>query len=1728
MSVALNFDIFHNLPTENIIDNWANTLNTINLNLQNENKNNFKNNHGISFEDAEKELQKLYQVITGYRKILEIKNVIKNKQTAAECSTEECLNSLKNIVYANYTLQSQVAPNKQRTRSPSAQNVVDIPSVNNDEANQVAEQAISEMKIDLANFQDNYEALKAFQNTLINQSDYQKNIGKLIENYYSLKVLAEEYIQNNYQDQNLEQYDSVLEDLSKFRESLTEDKKTTFDSHLKPFEELLNECKSLLKLHTQSTETGVAKSENKIDVVPQETIVDTQFNLNGFNATNLTNLFIKADEFVSNVKNKNLSDINKITNFVGGIAGLENPIINIEVIRELFTKYRNLINKIVTTPTIQKILSLDVATCLDLFKDANAVCVYKREKTDSKSVRCSNEDKILFLQTLVKALYVNIDSILNQKTDGSNTDFTKYLKTKYLEMDDSTVSNIDIINKNTENLKKISKYTIDYYGLTEPVSNPTRHVLKHIYIQDYLEALQRFLNEYDKLGPAETYTQNILEHIADFMNKHRQNVILLVKLVFYFENESNVNAFQESVKTRIDNILQNNVISYIKLRNVDNSQNIDDLKYSLYNKRFEILLNYLENTPDNFTKMILKYNDDDLSYYDVNANGKYSYNNDVFHELDVSENSKNSSTFDLKFNKYNHTYMFGPFNRVFLPNHTNEEITERVNELHAAIKNKKIAFIIGYGASGAGKTSNLIYLNKGEKDKRDGVLIHLCNRYGNENYTKLTVKIRELYWDRVAENINVDKSDFNSELTKYEFTFTNNSFTLDSEIKHTDKHSYRAITKARMENKDAEASKTFEAKTSLGEVLIYLIDTDRFVKATTNNPNSSRSHSLVYIELKQDTSPENVNEGNTIKLIVGDFAGVENKFNCEDPGTLNKFLIAKRDVPAKNISYYSTEAIDGDPDPVMGGGGDDCEEYLKRQGEAYDFSNIVFRKIQNNLYIKDIENANIINPNDFLDTNFNKDIFTKVFNYMCYPKKQIKNIEKYSIHYFKNNDFANIDENASIKINKIKEFLNRDFLNKIKEQILNNYNVETAKKEVEDAENASQIRSKRAMDFLIESITNFILYCQAFYDKVMKTEITITSEEIATKINSTLAKKIQDEEFLNVFLPINYNYEKISQTKTLKSLINNGYFFNVKSNQNKYKILDKNLSNLNPDNQLLMIQNIITRKFNDLINQEDIKNISNLVLTSIENIDNVYSFLNKISNLKNIKNDLLNLIKTKFVEENQQKQQNQDQDHKLVIILLCSLLAKLYFNEHVKQTNNIYTLKDIVKGNNNTKYIEKDILNPQNIQLKEILENKLNINNLLGGGPNRDKHLFINTLFDKYMYINIQSLSKNYIDHLGLNKEVVSIKNLRNELKDIESLNKQASKYLDNDTPIANTNVTNYIDVVWKENDDITNFFKICFDLKKEENIYYQINEILRLKEDEIKFAYVSAYLLKDILLEQKCRLDNIKQICNNRVGEGSFINNSLREMRQYIQYLILDRNKNALKFSPNYVSECLNIYCPTRTSCFELKKERTQKDKNVAPKSTIFEMIKRDFFNDNDKEMNNKLLICIFCVVNLEKSANNPPPIPYVDINELKYQFKKDIKAKVEEGVYQIILCLNKVIENITKYGDKLSDLTMTQEYTEIVGLIMTNTLNNVLENEDQDSQLINFKNLVNEFINAVDNSNAASTLGTIEFVDQISKLNTVNTICKNDITTEVNIDETSYTELSKIVIKELTQKTS
>ena len=65
-----------------------------------------------------------------------------------------------------------------------------------------------------------------------------------------------------------------------------------------------------------------------------------------------------------------------------------------------------------------------------------------------------------------------------------------------------------------------------------------------------------------------------------------------------------------------------------------------------------------------------------------------------------------------------------------------------------------------------------------------------------------------------------------------------------------------------------------------------------------------------------------------------------------------------------------------------------------------------------------------------------------------------------------------------------------------------------------------------------------------------------------------------------------------------------------------------------------------------------------------------------------------------------------------------------------------------------------------------------------------------------------------------------------------------------------------------------------------------------------------------------------------------------------------------------------------------------------------------------------------------------------------------------------------------------------------------------NIIQNDLSESSI----NIINEFIEFIDNFNASSSIGTLEFLDAISKYNTINNICnykKFDINQKEKFDK-------------------
>ena len=302
----------------------------------------------------------------------------------------------------------------------------------------------------------------------------------------------------------------------------------------------------------------------------------------------------------------------------------------------------------------------------------------------------------------------------------------------------------------------------------------------------------------------------------------------------------------EEVKSFLEDNQYSQVISYVKIRD-----NMKPIIETIDKDNTKIDKNIFFNPRYYYFTRKDKEKDTDVFY--KNTSLSLFYNGD----LEKKINSKNYNSE----NEYDHLLHYGNFNKIFV-NTQNKHFGKNMEEVTKKILNGENVFIIGYGASGAGKTSTLIY---DKINKSDGAIVFMLKGIENSIQT-VTVSIKELYLDN-----DLKPQEF-LKLSQLEFQKKDNDFTadLDKAISQNRVQFPFSVPDEKIKDKKKERSKEI----NLSNILKLFIDEFRMVKATTNNPQSSRSHIMVKMEIKMKGDRK-------ATIYIGDFAGVENKFDYE-------------------------------------------------------------------------------------------------------------------------------------------------------------------------------------------------------------------------------------------------------------------------------------------------------------------------------------------------------------------------------------------------------------------------------------------------------------------------------------------------------------------------------------------------------------------------------------------------------------------------------------------------------------------------------------------------------------------------------------------------------------------------------------------------------------------------------------------------------------------------------
>jgi hypothetical protein len=254
-----------------------------------------------------------------------------------------------------------------------------------------------------------------------------------------------------------------------------------------------------------------------------------------------------------------------------------------------------------------------------------------------------------------------------------------------------------------------------------------------------------------------------------------------------------------------------------------------------------------------------------------------------------------------------------------------------------------------------------------------------------------------------------------------------------------------------------------------------------------------------------------------------------------------------------------------------------------------------------------------------------------------------------------------------------------------------------------------------------------------------------------------------------------------------------------------------------------------------------------------------------------------------------------------------------------------------------------------------------------------------------------------------------------------------------------------------------------------------------------------------------------IKEQCDNRVKEGIFINGSLEELRNFIaDFIKTDVNKGSTAFPP-FFDRCIPYQCnPYFEECFGVESNTENYVGGVGHimKQIVYNVCSNGKITSSEPEkcenLRNNLNIVIFNVLNISKEANNPPPLPYTDLSSLQFEltrlkslklpnYDKVFQNKDNIGPFKIAEEVNETIlnefenrETIKKYNSKIQS-----EIKKIIEKIKSG---------------YNQIDSLNQLIKYINNINAVSSIGTMEFTDMIAKFGTNKNVC-NYITFKENL---------------------
>ena len=1277
--------------------------------------------------------------------------------------------------------------------------------------------------------------------------------------------------------------------------------------------------------------------------------------------------------------------------------------------------------------------------------------------------------------------------------------------------------------------------------------------------------------------------QNILNHNIQIQRVYDK----LTSIDKYLDNKN------IPLRIHVDNLLKEqnskDIITYLKINNTD-------ADFTKYNQRYCIHLNQvIQSTGDvreQFaTSMLLNYiAKHNFPYYTNAENGvipseelKQTLTGSEYIDMDL-----NRSETDFSIKKYDNKYIFGHYNRIFplnqntdSENSPNSEIAKQMPEIiEQMCVNKKPVFMLGYGASGSGKTSSLIHLHKKDGSSENGVVVHLCEQIVTNKIIKeisnvngpwevknVVVNIYEFFKDdgdgavqtEEQKNIIFEVQNTNGKISfvaKVRDGTTTRSCGNNDAIKNCN-IGYNHTDNVKLStNNDEKTYPLYEKE--LGEVLKELVDVDRLVRATPNNRKSSRSHALICIHFYK--AKETNKKGNYLNsLIIGDLAGKENEFKCGDTNTILTFLNEqiKDNSPNANKPFYSVlESIKpqendknaeyriGDNKPVF-----TFSKPFESGHFVYSSRNDTTRQDNDMKHIVKtcLINRKIIKNDDTIDDN-------KIYEYITKDEHNNKITDKLSFTNF-------IDTIINQSVFQPQEV-------KVKENITElckayylfthtNYGNDLEEKEKEDEDNT----------FSIVDVLYLSLFKDEIFDKINEI-CDFKSSKYMLKNNITDPDKKKTDLFDMLHSQCraiwnNIKYDKKPPLIPKLRLINN--------NQNNNQYINESIYQLVTYHLMYIFERINELTKKNLLKILTSKNRYELLLkiqtkipykTAIDIIFTLYYKIRDKSAIKNpdfVEAAIQNLVDFGFLESSGNTVVNATTEEPTTLNpqeLLKIMIKRFVFYDNVYSDVSHYD-----------KLFTQLTTQQKNEHYRPYIEYTRNIPNQTNGGgggavynsalfPNvelkHNKGLRLNTiaasntatftynannneilLDPEFTSIILQTTEsrdtntqkiKNFYDvhknkfHEKLNKYKLSLyppenspylywyKNTEDGL--VHMVNDIFSYFNKKQVPIKThideRTIFNLVIIVKYADTKVVPIYKKFTIPTLCDFLYKKYLTILQKYSDERNYIrkidlfqdifdsmqnpkltrfnrYITFFKKMDYIINETVeRIHYGKKICDERLIEGNYINSSLDTMRNTIKYILTQKHisSQALFSSPSFVDQCLKSYCPTGVNCFG-----TQPDGTYTPDDDLlFKQIKDDLANvtqRNQEDFYKDIVLCIFGVFNISRLADNPPKVPYIDINNLKRLFNSQ----------------NTSIQNVVSL-----ELKKIQDLLTKIPLISLEHINKDITNylksqEAYDTKKMNLTKIIKE----IDLHNASSSIGTLETLNTIAMLGDVDTLCDN-----------------------------